>query len=53
MNAIVPFDFDATAVRVQVIDGQPWFVASDICDALEIENHRHAVGRLLENERGR
>lgn len=33
-------------VRAQVIDGEPWFVAKDVCDALNIENSREAVAYL-------
>ena len=39
-------------VRVETIGGEPWFVAKDVCDALTIENHRDAVGRLDDDERG-
>jgi len=28
------------------IDGEPWFVATDVCKALEIGNNRMAVERL-------
>lgn len=44
MNAIIPFQFEAHAVRVQVgNDGQPWFNASDVCDALEMGNPSQAI----------
>lgn len=44
MNAIIPFQFEAHAVRVQVDDaGLPWFNASDICDALEMGNPSQAI----------
>ncbi len=33
-------------IRAQVIDGEPWFAAKDVCDALNIENCRDAVARL-------
>ena len=39
MSAIIPFQFEAHAVRVQVDDaGLPWFNATDVCDALEMGN---------------
>lgn len=39
MSAIIPFQFEAHAVRVQVDDlGLPWFNANDVCDALEMGN---------------
>ena len=39
MSAIIPFQFEAHAVRVQVDElGLPWFNATDVCDALEMGN---------------
>lgn len=32
-------------------DGEPWFVAADVCRALEISNSRDAVARLDEDEK--
>ncbi len=44
MTTIIPFQFEAHAVRVQVDnDGQPWFNASDVCDALELGNPSQAI----------
>ena len=33
-------------------DGQPWFVAKDICDSLGIGKYRDALSRLDDDERG-
>lgn len=38
-------------VRVQVINNEPWFVAKDVCDALDIKNSRQALTRLEEDEK--
>ena len=38
-------------VRTILLDGEPWFVAADVCKALEIGNNRAAVSRLDEDER--
>ncbi|MCW5655199.1 Bro-N domain-containing protein [Hydrogenophaga sp.] len=44
MSAIIPFHFEAHAVRVQVDElGQPWFNATDVCDALEMGNPSQAI----------
>ena len=44
MSAIIPFQFEAHAVRVQVDGvGLPWFNASDVCDALEMGNPSQAI----------
>ena len=39
------------AVRITLIDGEPWFAASDVCKALEIKNAPQALSRLEEDER--
>ncbi len=44
--SIMLFDYDSNQVRVLEQDGEPWFVASDVCRVLEIANSRDAVNRL-------
>ena len=39
--------------RSIMIDGEPWFVATDVCRALEIGDPHKAVSRLDEDEKGR
>ena len=39
-------------IRTVVIDGEPWFVAVDVCRALEIVNSRDALTRIDEDEKG-
>lgn len=51
MQSLKTFDYDDHAVRVIEIDGQPWFVAADVCRILEIANPRDAVSRLDDDER--
>ena len=48
---IVPFSFEGHQIRVIQRDGQPWFVAADVCAILEIANHRDTVARLDNDER--
>ncbi len=48
---IIPFEFEAHAVRVLERDGAPWFVAADVCRVLEIGNPRDALSRLDDDER--
>ncbi|MGO5486412.1 phage antirepressor [Selenomonas montiformis] len=38
-------------VRTTVIDGEPWFVAADVCRALDIGNSRQAMTRLDDDEK--
>lgn len=51
-NQPTVFTFDKMDVRVIRKDGEPWFVASDVCEALTIGNSRDAVGRLDDDEKG-
>jgi prophage antirepressor-like protein len=47
------FRFDSHEVRViQDADGEPWFVAKDVCEVLDIQNSRDAIGKLDEDEKG-
>ena len=39
-------------IRTVVIDGEPWFVAVDVCRALEIVNSSDALTRIDEDEKG-
>lgn len=38
-------------VRTVMIDGEPWFVAADVCKALSISNSRDSVGKLDNDEK--
>lgn len=40
------------SIRTIMQDGEPWFVAADVCRALEIANHRDALQRLDDDEKG-
>lgn len=39
-------------IRTTTINGEPWFVAVDVCKALEIQNNRDAISRLDADEKG-
>ena len=52
MSALQTFDFKSTPVRALDRAGQPWFVAADVCRALDISNHRDAVQALDDDEKG-
>lgn len=43
---------DFGKVRTVTLNGAPWFVAADVCRALDIANSRDAVKRLDDDERG-
>lgn len=38
-------------VRTVMVDNEPWFVAIDVCKALDISNSRDAISRLDEDEK--
>lgn len=44
------FNFGPHSVRVVVRDGEPWFVASDVCGALDYKNTSKAVGDHLDDD---
>ncbi|EIL83139.1 BRO family protein [Bacillus altitudinis] len=46
------FNYQDQEIRTIIKDGQPWFVAKDLCEVLEIKNNRDALSRLDEDEKG-
>lgn len=46
MNDLQVFSFKSFPVRTVIKDGEPWFVAADVCNVLGIGNSRDAMGRL-------
>lgn len=62
MSELMPFSFEQQRVRMLLdLDGEPWFVARDVCDVLGIANVTNALSRLnvldihtmnVENSRG-
>lgn len=39
-------------VRIILQDNEPWFVAKDVCDCLDLSNSRKALSRLEDDEKG-
>nr|DAF50066.1 MAG TPA: repressor domain protein [Siphoviridae sp. ctzyE57] len=39
-------------IRTTTINGEPWFVAADVCKALDLNNNRMAIERLDVDEKG-
>lgn len=53
-NEIQKFDFKGASLRTLTDKaGEPWFVAKDVCDILEISNPSDALKRLDDDERSR
>jgi prophage antirepressor-like protein len=38
------------SIRTEIVKGEPWFCAVDVCAALGIEHHRRAVGDMLDDD---
>mgnify|MGYP000845208726 FL=1 len=53
MTAVQTFDFDENPVRVIEKDGEPWFVAADVCRVLELTNPTVALESLDDDERAK
>jgi prophage antirepressor-like protein len=51
MADILSFPFATQQLRVVMRNGEPWFVAADVCAALTIGNNRDALARLDDDER--
>ena len=52
MTDMATFDFEQHKLRTVFINGEPWFVAKDVCAVLEHSNHKMAVKGLDADERG-
>ncbi|HAF6262443.1 TPA: hypothetical protein G9F11_005163 [Salmonella enterica] len=44
------FYFRHSSVRIQVIDGEPWFCLSDVAKILEIKNSRDLLSKQLDKD---
>lgn len=45
------FQYQNQQVRTVIKDGEPWFVAKDVCEVLEIKNPSDALNRLDDDEK--
>jgi len=51
MSNLQQFQFNSKDIRVIEKEGEPWFVARDVCEVLEIQNISQAVESLDEDEK--
>ena len=51
-NSLQLFQNTDWKIRVVMRDGEPWFVAKDVCDCLDIGNVSQTCSRLDDDERG-
>ncbi|MCF8568009.1 Bro-N domain-containing protein [Alicyclobacillus tolerans] len=54
LEKVIPFSDENAGwnVRVVMFDGEPWFVAVDVCKALNIANPTRTLSRLDDDEKG-
>lgn len=52
MTALDVFQYAGQQVRTVLVDGEPWFVAADVCRILEHTNPSMAVSSLDDDEKG-
>ncbi|MGJ7064873.1 BRO family protein [Morganella morganii] len=50
-HSIIPFSFESYSIRAINFNGEPWFIAQDVCAVLGIKNATQATERLDEDER--
>lgn len=50
-NSLQLFENTNWKVRVVMRDGEPWFVAKDVCECLDLGNPSQAIARLEDDER--
>ena len=51
-NVLDTFEFDDKIIRIIRHNNEPWFIAKDICDILEISNNRDALSKIPEKWKG-
>lgn len=49
---VIPFNFEGKEIRTLLIEGEPWFVASDVCKALGLSNPSESLRNLDPDEKG-
>lgn len=52
-NKLQHFNFNESPMRVVQREGQPWFVAADVCEVLALSNPTVALDSLDEDERSK
>jgi anti-repressor protein len=52
MNEIQIFNYGGNEIRTIMRDGEPWWVLKDVCNVLEIANHKNVAARLDDDEKG-
>ena len=48
---VTVFNFNQNQVRTVIKEGEPWFIARDVCDILELGNVSQALSTLDSDEK--
>lgn len=51
MSELIPFNYESTDLRVVTVNGDPWFVAKDVCNILGLGNVGQALIGLDDDEK--
>ncbi|MER0239675.1 Bro-N domain-containing protein [Fulvimarina sp. MAC8] len=51
-TSLTTFDFNSKQLRTVMIEGQPWFVAADVCAVLGLTNMTNSIRPLADDEKG-
>lgn len=51
-SSIIPFKYESNEIRALLHDGEPWFVAKDVCGSLGLGNPTEAIRPLDDDEKG-
>lgn len=52
MDELKVLNFEEQEVRMQVVDGEPWFVANDVCKYFGVTNRNRVLQKLEDEEKG-
>ena len=52
LNELQIFKYQSNEIRTVLIGNEPWWVAKDVCEALELGDVSKATARLDEDEKG-
>lgn len=51
-HTVTPFAYADHEVRIVTIDGEPWFVAADVCDYFGVTNRNRALQQIDPEDKG-
>ena len=49
---MIPFTYQDSPVRTVLVDGEPWFVAKDVCDHFGVTNRNRVMQYVDDEDKG-